>query len=345
MILPLPSPEPPRSAGSSSLAASSLFAVWYSLSEPFMPLFDRSATWAKMGSSVLLGIVILATWALFGAAITRTAALRLTQDERGSMRETLRFCLKRWSHYFFAPLCPLIPVVCFAILMVPAGWLMKLGPGAVLVGIFWPLLLVGGLMSAFLLIGVLFGWPLMWATISTEGTDGFDAMSRSYSYLYQRPLQYLFYAVVALGFGSLGFTLVLFFAAFVIELSVWAVSWGAGDSLATGVLPAAATDASGLSLVGVGIARFWIVGVKLVALSFAYSYFWVASSAIYLLLRRDTDAKEMDEVFVEGGVVQVAAGLPDLTLDETGAPVVTEAPDGASGDASEDARGASEDEA
>ena len=49
---------------------------------------------------------------------------------------------------------------------------------------------------ALLLLGLAFGWPLMWATISTEGTDSFDALSRSYAYVFQRPLRYLFYVVV-----------------------------------------------------------------------------------------------------------------------------------------------------
>ena len=66
---------------------------------------------------------------------------------------------------------------------------------------------LAGLLMALLLLGLLFGWPLMWGTISTEGTDSFDALSRSYAYLFQRPLHYLFYALVA-AIGWLGWILV-----------------------------------------------------------------------------------------------------------------------------------------
>lgn len=335
LLFPVPARDDGPSEESPVWRRAGFVAVWHSLSEPFIRLFDRSGTWAEAGRSLLRGLLTLAVWAFFGAAITRTAALRLTQDERTTWGQTLRFCRRRWVHYFFAPLCPLIPVFVFALVMVPGGWAMRIGAGAVVVGLFWPLALLGGVASAFLVLGTLAGWPLMWGTVSTEGTDSFDAMSRSYSYVYQRPLHYFFYALVALIFGWLCFLAVLLFASFVIELSTWAISWGAGELIAGALLPGAETQTSGPEGAGIGIVRFWIVGVKLVALSFAYSYFWVASSAIYLLLRRDTDAKEMDEVFLEGGVLQVAAGLPDLTLDEAGAPVLEDGPHESSDSAEE----------
>ena len=49
---------------------------------------------------------------------------------------------------------------------------------------------------AVLLLGLIFGWPLMFSTISTEGTDAFDAISRSYAYVFQRPFHYLFYTIL-----------------------------------------------------------------------------------------------------------------------------------------------------
>ena len=68
----------------------------------------------------------------------------------------------------------------------------------------------------------------MWATISSEGTDSFDAISRSYAYAFQRPLHYLFYALVAVVLGVLGWLLVSNFAAGVVYITYWAASWSAG---------------------------------------------------------------------------------------------------------------------
>ena len=89
---------------------------------------------------------------------------------------------------------------------------------------------------ALLLLGLLFGWPLMWATISAEGTDSFDALSRSYAYVFQRPLHYLFYALVAGVIGWLGWLLVQNFAAGVVWMGYWAAGWGSGGRCNPGVM-------------------------------------------------------------------------------------------------------------
>jgi len=59
-----------------------------------------------------------------------------------------------------------------------------------------------------LLVGVLLGWPLMWATISVEGTDSFDALSRTYAYVFQKPLRYAAYIGFAVIIGLLGWIVV-----------------------------------------------------------------------------------------------------------------------------------------
>ena len=46
------------------------------------------------------------------------------------------------------------------------------------------------------------------------------------------------------------------------------------------------------------------------------------STAIYFLLRRDVDATEMDEVFLDQDESEEAYGLPPLKTDDAGAPTV-----------------------
>jgi hypothetical protein len=60
--------------------------------------------------------------------------------------------------------------------------------------------------------------------------------------------------------------------------------------------------------------------VRAIAYSFAFGYFWVAVSGIYLLLRRDVDHTETDEVFVDDD--GQTYGLPPLERDERGVPGV-----------------------
>ena len=54
---------------------------------------------------------------------------------------------------------------------------------------------------------------------------------------------------------------------------------------------------------------------------YLFSYFWTASTAIYYLLRRDIDATEMDEVYIEE---EATAPLPPIRTDASGAAVMSE---------------------
>ncbi len=64
--------------------------------------------------------------------------------------------------------------------------------------------------------------------------------------------------------------------------------------------------------------------MKLLALGYAFSYFGVASTAIYYLLRRDVDARETDEVFLDADASEEKFGLPMLQKDAAGAPEIVE---------------------
>jgi hypothetical protein len=83
---------------------------------------------------------------------------------------------------------------------------------------------------AVLLLGALVGWPLMWATISVEGTDAFDALSRSYAYTYQRPWRLLWYVLVVAVLAIASMFVVKLFATTAIALGDWSVEWGATRS-------------------------------------------------------------------------------------------------------------------
>ena len=212
--------------------------------------------------------------------------------------------------------------------------LLRLDAGVVLGGLLWPLALLAGLVMALLLLGLGFGWPLMWATISTEGTDSFDALSRSYAYLFQRPLRYLFYVLVAVVLGGIGWLLVRYFAATVIALSYWAAGWGSGsDRIARiadiqGVTPAL----DGMARFGSRMIHFWASCVRYLAIGFFYGYFWTAASAVYLLLRRDVDATETDEVFLDADTTEPEHGLPPSSKAHEEGPIAAEAAEEANGD-------------
>ncbi len=211
-------------------AESAATVPWNQLSYPFRALFDWDVSVASFTYLLLCGLWALLVWSLMGSAITRGAALWFAREDRLGLRQSLAWAVRRWPAYFGGPVFPLIGVLIAVIPIAILSLLLKADVGVLLVGIVWIFVLLCGLFVAILLVGLLFGWPLMWPTISAEGTDSFDALSRSYSYTYQRPVHYLFYAAVAGVLGMLAWVVVLIFAKGVIEYSYWAASWGSGSA-------------------------------------------------------------------------------------------------------------------
>ncbi len=298
-----------------------MIRTWAMLSQPVWQILSPTSgamTVSDVLSLVLSAVWSLAVWAYLGAAISRVAAVQLATGEQVGWGAALRWARTKWLAYFSAPALPMLAVALVVLPILVLGFLMKSDFFAFLAALIWPLVLAGGFVMTVLLAGVLLGWPLMWATISVEGTDSFDALNRTYSYVFQRPLRYLFYVIVAAAVGWLGWIVVETLAASVIWLAFWAASWGAGaprmEELAVG--PGASSS----------IIAFWAGCVKLLAIGYTFSYFGVASTAIYYLLRRDVDARETDEVFLDADTSEEKFGLPKLEKDAAGAPEIAENP-------------------
>jgi hypothetical protein len=149
----------------------------------------------------------------------------------------------------------------------------------------------------------------MWPAISAERDgDPIDAFSRSYSYVYSKPLHYFFYVVIAAAFGALCWAVVWVAAVLVQEFGFWALSWGGGGPTVVSIREQALDIADGefkwqddgsLWKIGTTLIGLVLALIHAVAGAFRYTFFFTAASAIYLLLRQDVDEKEMDEVFIE----------------------------------------------
>jgi hypothetical protein len=180
--------------------------------------------------------------------------------------------------------------------------------------------------TAVLLLGLLFGWPLMWPVISLEEQgDAFEALSRSYSFALQRPLHYLFYLLIASLLGALGVLFVFTFAEAVLGLSMWGISWGTGTArLATLASTPVDTDGFSMREGGVWLIGMWSSCIRTVAVAFPFSFFWCSMTAIYLLLRRNVDHTEFDDVFISNEENRV----PQPLLDSLQTPAAAATPTG-----------------
>jgi len=297
---------------------------WAWLTEPFSRMASPDVTWIQCLSLALSGVWAVVVWGLFGGAISRIAALYLTRGEILGPISALRAALEKWYATSGGPLLPIAFAVACVVPLVVAGWLLVLDFSALLMGIVWIVALIWGLILSIGLLGLLLGWPLMWATIGVEQSDALDGVSRCFSYVYQRPIHLVFYLLVATVLGLFGEALVYYLATAGVSLTEWSVSWGAGNERTAALMgvPAseAATTLSGMGEASAGLIRFWEATLMAVAESFPLGYLWCASVGIYLLLRRHIDSTEMDEIALEQDDLQ--QGLPGLTPDESGIPQV-----------------------
>lgn len=289
--------------------------LWWKLAAPVRQLYAMSTTLVGACFLLLCTLWGLIVWGLFGGAICRAAALQLGREQMATLGESLRFARGKWGSYIAAPLTPLVGSFIVGLPLIIGGFMLRSDWGATVVGVAWPVMLGGGLLIAVFLLGLFFGWPLLFAAVSTEATDSFDAVSRTYSYVQQRPLHYLWYAILATALSWLLALLVDNFALAVIHLTAWTASWGSGGERLTTVL--ALGESPRLAAQAIW---FWQGAVRVLALAALVSHFWVATTGIYLLLRRDTDGQELDEVFVDNaGDIR---GLPPMETDPQGVTVV-----------------------
>ncbi len=245
-----------------------------------------AGSWFGLLACLVWGIFV---WAWPAAFITRRAALELVREERVGLWATLKFVRGRLASYQGAPWLPAVGLLLITIPAAALGLLGRSSFGLALVGLAWPLVLLGSLAAAVLVIGLALVWPLLWAAISVDGGDAFDAVSRTYSYVFDSVLRFLGYVALAALVGLAGFVGVSVFAAIVIQLALWTVSWGAGGA----ALQAAVDSPEGFGAAAIG---FWTNLVWLVANAYVPSYVLTAGTAVYLLLRFRVDGAELDQL-------------------------------------------------
>jgi hypothetical protein len=302
---------------------------------PVYYLFDTRATFWVYVYLLLLILWLLVVWAFFGGVITRMAVLQLSGKEGGGLREAIAYVRNRYLSYLVSPVVP-IALIGFLVLCCMLFGILHWAPlfGDLIDGLFWWLPLLAGLVMTLLLVGMV-GYPMMYTTLSAEGSDTFDALSRSYNYVYESPWHYLWYSAVAIAYGAVLTLFVVIVGSLTTYFAKWGVAkfpaWGADrspeylfiyspESLGWRKLllegsPAAITDTGDpvnrsaheaymnnyawWNHMGAGMVSFWVTLVFMMVIGFSYSYFWTAATQIYLLMRKRVDETEMDEVYVE----------------------------------------------
>lgn len=280
--------QPDRPIGETFATVGRLFA-------PFIATFrpDLSA-WSRF-EAVLASLWALVVWGLFGGAIARVAVVQIGRGGRIGIVSALRCSLARLGSLVAAPVAALFVAALIGLAGAAVGLLDRLpgsiGTSAATLLAIVPL--VVGLLDAVILLGLALAWPLMIATVVTEGEDFFDAISRSYSYVNQRTARYAAYLGLAAVVGTIGLVLVGLFVLAALGLADWSVGLGAPRGEGFRFLDPTSADRTGLPRV----AHFWTGVVEMLAAGWIYSYLWTTSAVVYLLLRLDVDGAEVHDIF------------------------------------------------
>jgi len=288
---------------------------------PLLRMFQWDLGWGRFLYNVTGGFWTLLVWSATGTAIARVALVQLGREDRIEVISAVRFAQAKVPSVLGASVMPILGIAMLAIPIGALGLLMRTGIGAVLAGLLWPVVIIATGMMATILLGMLFGWPLVNVAIAAEGSDAFDGISRSYSYTFQRPLRYLGYALVSSAIGILGWLLVWGFSEAVIGLGYWSATWGLGREHVSNFATNPA-GLSGLTWVGAMLIRFWVAVIRTLASGYGYSFFWCAMAGIYLLLRHDVDGTEWDHVYddrSQGGIVYGLPKIDSSTASRSGA--------------------------
>jgi hypothetical protein len=268
---------------------------------------------------ILFGLWFLAVWSVFGGAIARVAAVHVARDEKVSIRQAFNFSAGKFLSFASAPVIPMLIVIfvgfTVTLTAMALAWIPFLGP--ILIGLFFFLALIAGCIMTFVLLGTAGGFNLMYPTVAVEGSDSFDAISRSFSYVYARPWRMLFYTVVALIYGAACYLFVHLFLWLMLLLTHHFASMGmfyAHAPSTEALMPAmwpdpAETGRLTYSLSTHGLRWDQAIGAELISLwvylvvgllgGFAISFYFSVNTVIYFLMRSEVDATEMDDVYLE----------------------------------------------
>ena len=308
--LVLPPPQPRVAPGQPAATALGLPAGWLTAAVGRLPPvaaelarlvrlpFDpRAGVRDAGGGLVRLGWFVL-VWSIFGTAITRRVALSLVSEEVPGLTGAVWYGARKWLPAFNSFLFVLLGIAVLSVPGAALGLFMRTDVGVAVAGVVWPLVLAGAAVLAILLVGLVAGWPLMVAAVGVERGDSFQAISTAFSYLYQRPLHYAFYATVAAVVAVPAMAMASLFGGLTVTLADWAASFGMGHERAAAVAAGLAA-AGGAGAWGGRAIAFWRDVVGGLAGAFVWGHTWACATAIYLLLRQDVDGTELDEVVLD----------------------------------------------
>jgi hypothetical protein len=284
---------------------------------PFVyQLADPARAELAVWKLVVVGAWLLVLWSIVAGAVSRVYAVRIARDESIGAGDAVAFSVGNLASFVKAPLFVAAAAAFFFGLAALAGAGTAIPTAGAFLGVvLHPLALLAGLVVTIIAVGGIFGLPVMHAALATERNGALDAISRTFSYVFTRPVAY----VVAVGIVAAVAAVIVQFGLAFVGLATRAMQFGGSwNQDAVGALGSGATFAlqpGGVmgwphfsnpesvplaAAVGVYVAWFVTAAAWTLINGFALAYFVGGLTDTYFLLRRDVDGIDDSEVYVEG---------------------------------------------
>ena len=298
--------------------------------------YFKAVGWALRHHSVYCIIffaIKLAVISVAGGAICRIAALQSARGEKPGLTEALRFSIKRFTSFFTSPLVPIGIIIFIGLFIFILGLIGNIPrAGELIIGIFMPLALIAGALIAVVLTGAFAGFNLMFPAVAYDGSDCFDAISRSFSYIYAKPWRMGFYTTIAAVYGAICYTFVRFFTFLLLyvthqslQLGVWVKNSKDVDKL-TAIWPKPEfmnlLGSSGLATtnwaesIAAFLAHLFLLAIVGLAVSFIISFYFSANTIIYSLMRNKVDNTALEDIYTYSDEAEIEPATTESQPDE-----------------------------
>lgn len=273
--------------------------------------------------------ITLAVIGTAGGAICRISAMQFSRGEKLGLIESLKFSTKRFKSIFAVPLIPFGIVIILGLSVFMLGLICNIPrAGELILSVLMPLVLITGTLMSLVLIGTLASFNLMLPAIAYDGSDCFDAISRSVSYIFTRPWRMLFYTLIASIYGAICYLFVRFFVFLLLFLShlflhfgVWAKSSSSQANKLDTYWPgptflnlSCLTNTDNLNW-SESVASFLthlsvLIFVGLLA-AYLLSFYFSVNTVIYALLRNRVDNTKIEDVYTNNTSPELDAVTTD----------------------------------
>jgi hypothetical protein len=263
--------------------------------------------------SVIFLTFVIVVMSFSGGAICRLAALEFSRGEKPGLTEALKFSWQKLGGFLTAPAIPITIMVVagtFIVMLGLAGNIPVAGKFIMALGL--PVALIIGLVISLFLVGTIIGFNIMSPAIAYEGTNGLDAISRSFAYVFAHPWAVTFYGILASIYGAVSYLFVRAFAFLLLLITYTLVDIGLSNDGNGAILEKLwakpeffnlLRENPDLSLTTMELAPSLMINTAVLTviallIAFVFSFYYCSCTIIYALMREKVDKTPTDQIYI-----------------------------------------------